>query len=387
LKIPKRILLPAIVGIIILAPIILAIRSDDASLPTARLAAPPADLSGFTRAAGPTEIIFPRDNGPHTDYLTEWWYYTGNLETADGRHFGFQLTFFRRALAPQTEISGERASDWAADQVYLAHFALTDVAGETFTARERFSRGAAGLAGAQAEPYRVWLEDWSVMQAEDGVYQLTAFIEGTALNLRLVDATGPILHGEDGYSQKGPEPGNASYYISQPRLEASGTVTAGGETFAVTGLAWMDHEYSTSALGADQVGWDWFSIQLDDGTAIMLFELRKEDGTVDAFSSGTIIFPDGQVQFLGEEDFTISVEEWWDSPHSGARYPAQWIIAVPGAGIDLSVSPWLADQELQVSFTYWEGAVQVEGTVNGAAVSGAGYVELTGYAHSMQGEF
>jgi predicted secreted hydrolase len=198
-----------------------------------------------------------------------------------------------------------------------------------------------------------------------------------------MDAKGYTLHGEDGYSRKGPAAGNASYYISQTRLEASGRLTAGGEAFGVTGLAWMDHEYSTSALAAGQVGWDWFSIQLDDGSELMLFELRKEDGTVDAFSSGTLIYPDGSAVFLGEADFTIEVEAWWDSPHSGARYPAQWIIAAPGYGIELSVEPVLADQELSVSFVYWEGSVRV----SGAGVSGYGYVELTGYAHSMQGEF
>lgn len=381
---------PLLLLVVVAAAIagLLALRSEPAAdVPGARLQAPEVDLSGFARAEGPAEIRFPEDNGPHPDYLTEWWYYTGNLDTEDGRHFGYQLTFFRRALVPPELVVGDRLSDWAADQIYLAHFALTDVAAENFYYFERYSRGAAGLAGAQADPYNVWLENWQVSRRPDGSYRMVAEQDGVILDLTLTDLKGPVLHGIDGYSRKGPEPGNASYYISQTRLAAEGTVTIDEQAHAVSGLSWMDHEYSTSALSSDQVGWDWFSIQLDDGSELMLFQLREEDGGIAEFSSGSVIAPDGTVRSLSREDFAIAVEDTWTSPHTDADYPAAWTIAVPSEEMTLEIRPYNADQELRVSFTYWEGAVQVNGTKAGQTVSGSGYVELTGYAHSMQGEF
>ncbi|HUF37255.1 MAG TPA: lipocalin-like domain-containing protein [Anaerolineales bacterium] len=340
----------------------------------------------YSRVLGPQSLRFPEDDGPHEEYLTEWWYYTGNLDTADGRHFGFQLTFFRRAAVPQ-EYLQDRDSAWAAGQIYLAHFALTDVAGGQFHAAERFSRGAAGLAGAQADPYRVWLENWSVEAGPGGGYLLKASDGGRAIELVLKDARGRTLHGDGGYSRKGPDPGNASTYISQARLEAAGTVMVDGVRHEVSGLAWMDHEYGTSALGPEEIGWDWFSMQLDDGSELMLFQLRRAGGGISLYSSGTLVEPDGTTVHLGVNDFTITVDDRWTSPHSGAEYPAAWTVEVPSAGIVIEIEPYLNDQELQVSFVYWEGAVRVEGSRDGLALSGSGYVELTGYAHSMQGEF
>ncbi|HUF39414.1 MAG TPA: lipocalin-like domain-containing protein, partial [Anaerolineales bacterium] len=302
------------------------------------------------------------------------------------RHFGFQLTFFRRAAVPQ-EYLQDRDSAWATGQIYLAHFALTDVAGGHFHAAERFSRGAAGLAGAQADPYRVWLENWSVEARPGRGYLLEASDDGRAIELVLEDAKGRTLHGDAGYSRKGPNPGNASIYISQTRLEAAGTVMVDGVRHEVSGLAWMDHEYSTRALGPEEVGWDWFSMQLDDGSELMLFQLRRAGGGISLYSSGTLVEPDGTTVHLGVDDFMITVDNRWTSPHSGAVYPAAWTVEVPSAGIVIEIEPVLDDQELQVSFVYWEGAVRVEGSRDGLALSGSGYVELTGYAHSMQGEF
>ena len=363
------------------------LSGTESPAPAARIRAPEYDLSGFSRAEGPIEIIFPQDNGAHPDYLTEWWYYTGNLDTQEGRHFGFELTFFRRALAPQAFISADRASNWAADQIYLAHFSFVDVDADEFYAYERYSRGAAGLASAIADPYEVWLEDWRVSQQPDGRYRLVAEQDGLQIDLILEDTKGPILHGVDGFSRKGPEPGNASYYISQTRLAASGSVQVNGGQFDVEGNAWMDHEFSTSALGPNQIGWDWFSVQLDDGTELMLFQLREEDGSIADFSSGTFIAADASTRSLSESDFTITVEDEWTSPHSGAVYPAGWTVTVPSLGLELNIRPYVNDQELRVSFTYWEGAVQISGSRSGSPVQGSGYVELTGYAHSMQGEF
>lgn len=357
--------------------------------------AAPAEAAGFARAEPGQPLVFPRDHGPHDDYQTEWWYYTGNLASESGERFGYQLTFFRRALAPAAART-ERASDWAADQVYMAHFALTDVNGNRHVSFEKLGRGAGGVAGAQADPFRVWLEDWSV--AADGSSNgaqpyrqapssLQAKAGDVALDLRLVDTKGPVLQGDQGYSQKGPEPGNASHYYSETRLDTSGAVTVDGRTYQVSGLSWMDHEYSTSALGPQQTGWDWFSLQLDDDTELMVFQLRRADGSIDAFSSGTFVAADGSTTALSPGDFTLEVTDAWRSPRSGGEYPAGWRLRVPKVGLDLAIKPHLADQEMQVSYVYWEGAVGVEGTANGAPVTGNGYVELTGYAGTMQGQF
>jgi len=351
----------------------------------AHLVAQVEPVSGFTRAMGPQELVFPEDHGAHTDFQTEWWYYTGNLDTVDGRHFGYQFTIFRSALVPP-EDRQQRSSSWATDQVYMAHFALTDVDAGRFHYFDRFSRGAAGLAGVQASPYQVWLEDWSVEELEPGVYHLRAAQDDVAIDLRLNDLKGPILQGDRGYSQKGPEPGNASYYYSLTRLESSGTVRVSETTYQVDGLSWMDHEFSTSALGSELVGWDWFSIQLDDGSELMVYQLRREDGTVDPFSGGTYVDAAGNTTRLGHHDFVVKVNDTWHSPHSGATYPAQWTITVPSEDLILEVTPYLADQELDASFIYWEGAVKIVGEHAGNGVSGNGYVELTGYAQSMQGQ-
>ena len=351
-----------------------------------RLLAPAEQAGGFLRVYEPAPIEFPLAHGPHPDYQTEWWYYTGNLQTADGRRFGYQLTFFRRALVPPA-LRTERPSAWAVDQVYMAHLALTDIAGKRHQTTERFARGAAGLAGAQSVPYRVWLEDWSVEQMGSGAVRLRAAQGEIALDLLLTDRKGPTLQGDRGYSPKGPDPGDASYYYSLTRLETSGSVRLGDTTNTVSGLSWMDHEWSTTALAADQVGWDWFSIQLDDGSELMAFQLRKTDGSVDPLSSGTFIDAAGSATHLSCDQFEIRVDSTWRSPRSGATYPARWTVSVPSEGLILSIGPYLAAQELTLSFTYWEGAVQVTGRRAGLSVSGSGYVELTGYAESMQGQF
>ncbi len=347
---------------------------------------PDDEADGYARVVEPRDMDFPSDHGPHPDYLTEWWYYTGSLVANGGQRFGYQLTFFRRALVPP-DLRLERESVWAADQVYMAHFALTDVEGARFQATERFARGAAGLAGAQTAPYRVWLEDWEVEEVEPGVTRMYAAQDDLTLDLVLVDGKGPILQGDRGYSPKGPQPGNASYYYSLTRLETSGMVQVGEMVYPVNGQSWMDHEWSTSALAADQVGWDWFSIQMDDGSELMAFQLRKEDGSIDPFSSGTFVAQDGSTRHLGRDEFEIRVEDTWRSPHTGATYPARWTVVVPAEDLVLEIEPYLADQELTLSYTYWEGAVGVEGERKGQAISGDGYVEMTGYAGSMQGQF
>jgi predicted secreted hydrolase len=356
------------------------------------------NTQGFEKANGSRVLRFPADQGPHPDFQTEWWYYTGNLETTDGRHFGYQLTFFRRALMPAADLV-QRDSDWAANQVYMAHFALTDVGAGRFHNHELLARGAANLAGAQSAPYRVWLYNWQVEQEGENKYKLQAAQDGIAIDLDLADTKGLVLQGTHGYSQKGPAPGDASYYISQTRLLSEGIVKVENEKFRVSGLSWMDHEFSTSALASDQVGWDWFSIQLgaangqsksgDSGepTEIMVFQIRKANGSIDPYSSGTLIYRDGRTRHLDKKDFEITSLDTWQSPRTKARYPSRWTVKIPSAQLDLQIEPYLADQELNVSYDYWEGAVKISGKYNGRPVIGNGYVELTGYAASMAGEF
>jgi predicted secreted hydrolase len=342
---------------------------------------------GFSRALGPREFDFPTDDGPHPDFQTEWWYFTGNLADSTGRRFGYQLTFFRRALMPSVEVL-ERSSPWAVNQIYMAHFALTDVSAKDYHYYERFERGSADLAGAAGLPaFEVWLHDWSVIQTGEGTYQLHSAQGEDSLDLVLDDRQGRVLQGQAGFSPKGPGEGNASFYISHPRLESEGSLVFGGEGFTVTGWSWMDHEFSTSALTDEQIGWDWFALHLSDGSELMVYTIRRQDGELDPFSSGTYIAPDGKVQALTADDFEIEINDTWRSPHSGGVYPAGWVLRVPLADLNLIVSPYVSDQELNASFTYWEGAVAVTGNRAGSKLTGNGYVELTGYAHSMQGQF
>ena len=357
-----------------------------------RLLALPPTQGNFTRAEAARPLVFPLDMGPHPDFQTEWWYYTGNLSTSSGRQFGFELTFFRRALASPDELV-PRSSDWATSQVYLAHFTLTDVTANQFHAFERYERGAAGLAGAQPDPYQVWLQDWSVLLNAPNQYHLHAALPGTAaqaglqLDLQMKDLKGPILEGDHGLSQKGLGNGNASYYYSQTRLQTGGTIGMNGQTFTISGLSWMDHEFSTSALGPDQVGWDWFSVQLDDGSELMLYNIRQKNGSADPFSNGTIIRADGTTRQLKAGDFTIQVNSTWKSPHNGGIYPASWTVTIPSENLTLQIKPLIPDQELNLSIIYWEGAVQITAERAGVKVAGKGYVELTGYAQSLAGNF
>ena len=336
-------------------------------------------IAGFARADVVRAFAFPVDHGPHPDFQTEWWYYTGNLDAADGRHFGYQLTFFRRAISP-TDTT--RDSDWGTRQIYFAHFAITDVKNNDHWAVERYSRGAAGLAGASGAPYHVWLEDWDALSLNtDGSrVQLRAEDNGHALALTLDAAKPLVLHGDQGLSQKSSGAGNASYYYSFTRLATEGSLTLNGEKIAVTGNTWMDHEFSTTVLGENAVGWDWFSIQLSDKREVMFFQIREKDGTIEPLSGGTLVEPNGQSRALARAQVNIQVLDKWTSPKSGGTYPASWTVTIPSANIQVTLKPYIADQEMHISIVYWEGAVNVSGTSNGAGVKGNGYVEMTGYA-------
>lgn len=329
------------------------------------------DISGFKRVQMPRDFKFPKDFGPHPEYQTEWWYYTGNLVDSSGRDFGYQLTFFRRALS---SYEVDRESEWASNQIYFAHFALSDIENGEFYSSERWSRSALGLAGAETMPFRVWIDDWSV-QGEGKSFKLKATDGSISINLLLKPAKPVVLQGDKGLSQKSQEPGNASYYFSQTRIDTSGRVIIDGQEFEVRGLSWLDREWSTSALGENQEGWDWFSIQLDDGREIMLYQLRLKDGGIDNYSSGSIVNKNGDLTPLKAADFEIEVLDTWKSSKTGIDYPSKWRISIPGHDIELNVVPLLQDQELLHSFIYWEGAVKI----SGEGFSGKGYVELTGY--------
>ncbi|HEX9372370.1 MAG TPA: lipocalin-like domain-containing protein [Roseiflexaceae bacterium] len=334
--------------------------------------------AGFARATSQREFVFPRDHGPHQEYAIEWWYYTGNLDAQPGRHFGYQLTFFRIGLAPQP---AQRPSDWAASNIYMAHFALADVAAGKFYAFERFSRGAAGLAGAQGQPFRVRLEDWGAEGAGAGALpmRLRAAQGDIAIDLALQGGKPVVLQGDRGLSQKSAEPGNASYYYSLTRMPTRGSVRVGSESIDVSGLSWMDHEWSTSVLGAGAIGWDWFAVQLSDGRDLMYARLRDSGGAT-LYAYGTLVAADGSARPLAPAEMALDATGSWQSQRSGGRYPSGWRLQVPAAGLDLRIVPYLADQELPLTTVYWEGAVKVEGTAGGAPIGGSGYVELTGYA-------
>lgn len=346
----------------------------------------PAD-ERFARAYAPVEFTFPLDHGPHPEYRTEWWYYTGNLEDDAGRRYGYQLTFFRSALTPEQP---ERDSALATNQIYMAHFALTDVAGQRHQSFERYSRGAGDLAGATGEPaYAVWLEDWSVQTVALGVTRVQARATGddgvVALDLLLGETREPILHGDRGLSAKGPEPGNASYYYSLVQLETTGAVTVAGRTVDVQGVSWMDHEFGTSALSGDAVGWDWFSVQLDIGAVLMFAQVRNRDGSVTQEFEGTLVDAAGQQATIHAHELRLTPLGQWTSPRTGFRYPSGWQIEMPVHGVELTVTPLVNDQEMMVSFIYWEGAVEVTGSMAGDTVQGVGYVELTGYGDGAGG--
>ena len=362
----------------LVALVVTTVALADAGEPPSQL----ADLlgaeadAGFARALEPREFVFPADHGPHPAFRNEWWYVTGNLDDDDGRRFGFELTIFRFALAPSV---AESPSGWRTRHVYIAHLAVTHVEDERFFVAQRYSRGALGLAGAQAAPFQVWIDDWSVAgQPDSDVWRLSASDSDFGIDVELRALQPPILNGINGLSQKSADPGNASYYYSITRLGTQGIIRIGEREYKVSGLSWLDREWSTSALAAEQVGWDWFALQLSDGSDLMFYSLRKNDGTQDAASAGTFLSANGDNSHLDEDDVEITVLDTRESPEGGI-YPSKWRVAAPRFGLDLTVTPVISNQELFTTVRYWEGAVDVEGEHAGATITGRGYVELAGY--------
>ncbi len=327
---------------------------------------------------------FPRDHFSHPDYQTEWWYYTGNLTAADGRRYGFELTFFRQGI-PNVN---ENNSAWAAHDLFLAHLALSDLDGGNFYHTERVNRAGPGIAGVDATRQLIWNGNWSTAWIGED-QQLSAVDERFAINLRLHPEKPLVIHGVDGVSQKSAGVGQASHYISYTRLRTSGTLEINGRSIVVIGTSWMDHEFFTHQLESTQAGWDWMSIQLQDGTELMLYEIRRKDGSVDPFSSGTYIDGGGHATHLMAGDIQMHpAGEIWKSPITGATYPVSWTVSIPKLDLHLKETTRLKSQELSgkssLSPNYWEGAVEFTGTRGAASVSGVGYLEMTGYDHALR---
>jgi predicted secreted hydrolase len=330
---------------------------------------------------------FPQDHGAHPDFKTEWWYYSGHLKSTEGKLFGYQLTFFRVAL---TKPGPEAKSAWAAHTVYFAHLALADANRQKFIFQEKAQRGAMGLAGAETDRLKVWVGDWRA-EMQGNEHHLQAKTDKLSLNLTLTPLKPPALHGDRGYSRKAAAAEVASHYYSITRLATRGQLTLGKKVIEVEGASWLDREFSTGQMAANHTGWDWFALQLADGTDLMLYLMRLQDGGIDPASSGTLIDSQGQAHHLKLSDFAVKAAATWTSPHSQATYPAKWEISLPKYGYHLNLTPTLADQELRTGrkarLIYWEGQVQISGKQNGQPLTGQGYVELTGYAGSLGGRF
>ena len=348
------------------------------------------EKSPFYSVTGPCDLRFPKDHGPHPGYRTEWWYYTGNLKSDSDKSFGFQLTFFRRQLGPPGfEKSWPRPpSAWRTGQIYLGHAAVSDISEKKHLHAERISRNALNMAGVDQTNTRIdlFIQNWR-LRIDPHRHYVSASAEDFSFNLTATPLKPPILHGESGYSRKGSTPERASCYYSFTRLKTEGTLTIRGKPASVRGISWMDHEFSTAPLEPGIVGWDWFSLQLSDQTEVMIYLLRKKDGTLSPASSGTYVDIDSNSRQLRINDQTVKVLDTWKSTHSDTIYPSGWHIKTTLLSMELTVSPRFKDQEMPASsttgVTYWEGSVSVAGTKNGKSIRGHGYVELTGYDKPM----
>ena len=336
-------------------------------------------IKGFSLVEKPILFNFPKDHGQHPSFRNEWWYYTGNLEDLSGRRFGYQFTLFRNALSP---LKFKNGSSWRTNQIYMGHFALTDVEENRFFFSERFSRESPQLAGSRTAPFRIWLEDWEVTgNAEKSNFPqiIKAKTEAVQIVLELSSVKPMILQGNQGYSKKGSLPGNASYYYSFTRMQTHGTINIQGREFSVHGSSWMDREWSTSALEKGQKGWDWFALQLSDGREIMLYQIRRDNGKADLNSKGVIIDKAGHSRKLDWKELNLELISNWTSPETRIKYPSGWRLSIPAENLNLEIKPLIEKQELRTSINYWEGAVEVKSLKKESILKGVGYVELTGY--------
>ena len=322
---------------------------------------------------------FPRDYFNHEDYQTEWWYYTGNVRSADGHRFGFELTFFRQGVS-----RADRSSPWIVHDVWMAHMALSDINRQQFYHEERLNRAGPGLAGVDAQTGLIWNGNWQAHIAAHGE-ELRGVGDNFELALKLVPVKQPVIQGQKGVSQKAEGAGHASHYFSLTRLATSGSIDLDGKTYQVEGTSWMDHEFSTGSMAANETGWDWLSVQFGDGTELMLYRLRHTDGSIDPYSSGSYVDASGKSQFLSGKDFVmLPAPETWTSPATKAAYPLQWHVSIPRLKMELNITTPLQSQELAGGFgpSYWEGAIEADGARDHFPLRGVGYLEMTGYSEA-----
>ncbi len=349
------------------------------------LSAPGADVP-YRLALPNYRFEFPRDYFNHPEFQTEWWYYTGNVRTAQGRRFGFELTFFRRAVDRQPP-----ANIWDLKDVWMAHLALSDMEGGRFLHTERFNRTGPGVAGADLKQARVWNGNWQAQWIFDPTIEggSTQTLQGIAdrfsFELSLKAEKPPVINGENGVSQKAPGAGRASHYVSLTRLATTGVIVLDGKRFSVEGSSWMDHEFFSHQMEAAQIGWDWFSLQLEDKSELMLFRLRRSGGSMDPYSAGTYVDSQGRPKHLAASDFTVTPGQTWTSGATGGRYPVEWAIEVPSIGFKAAIRTPLVQQEITGATTYWEGAIDIDATKLGRRLHGVGYLEMTGYAGRIVG--
>ncbi len=343
----------------------------------------------WRQAVGPWKWVFPRDHGSHPDFRTEWWYFTGNLADPSGKDFGYQLTFFRQGVLFENK---DPRNPWSIRDLYLGHFTLTDGSAGQFWYAERLSRKGPGFSGAGEEGMDVWLLNWSA-KMEGRRIKLEAHHQGMELSLELTPRKPLVFHGQNGLSQKGPKEGQASYYFSYTNLETRGAIRTprSPSHIQVKGTSWFDHEFGSNQLTSDQVGWDWFSLHLSDGQDLMIYFLRRKDGSVEPSSSGTLISQSGLATHLKLSDIRVEVLDYWKSSKSGGKYPSRWRIKIPFAKIEMEIASLVVSQELitegSAGVVYWEGAVAGKGSSATGNITCEGYVELTGYAGSLGGLF
>lgn len=329
---------------------------------------------------------FPRDHGNHPGFKTEWWYFTGNLQSENGREFGYQLTFFRQGLRPGGDEDIIPLSRFVTTNLKFAHFAIADISRNQFLFADKFSRGAYGEAGFGNGKTLVWIKNWSCELIAAHNFRLRAQTRNMEIDLTLESSKPPVAHGSNGVSQKSQGEGRASHYYSLSRLKTTGSLRMGEENFPVNGLSWFDHEWATNQLAEHQKGWDWFSLQFEDGTELMLFQIRTASGGRDEFSSGTFIGVDGKTQSVTHSDFELKPIESWSSSKSGGNFPIRWTIAIPKLDLNLEVRAAIPDQELNLQpISYWEGSIRAVGSRAGKAVRGSGYLEMTGYGSEIVG--
>jgi predicted secreted hydrolase len=340
------------------------------------------NAEGWSLAVPGYRITLPLDHLPHYDFRTEWWYFTGNLRGRDGREFGYQLTFFRYGYRPP-RMRVPVSSRFVMDDLKFAHFAVTDISNKKFYYDSRVSRGAFGEAGFGNGKRLAWIKDWELSFGPD--FHLRAANENYSLDLELNPVKPAVLQGENGLSQKAAGAGRASYYYSITRLASFGSIRIGNDNYEVVGNSWFDREWATNQLAENQVGWDWFAIQLTDGSDLMLYQMRLKGGGIDPHSCGKWVAADGSITNLGVNDFELTSTKSWRSPSSKANYPVEWTLRIPKLNLKLMIAPRAENQELNLSVVYWEGAITLQGERGQKSIDGVGYMELTGYRGTLPG--